>query len=303
MLKKLTLYISAVIIITYISLWIWAIYWIDKDKDISYFMVDNKNIRLEVAKFIWKITPAIDREKDAKRALIFSELSVNTEIPNFMKNIQKNYDFISLYYKNNEHRLSDSMKNKFLLRKLVFINRSNILKNKIKDVEFENLLEKIAQTIPQMNLEEQIEWNAEFAEFNLWKTMYADDNIKYKNKVTQYFMYLNDNIQEMNKKNNTTAYNIIASYHYAVLSCNTLRKIKEMSEKEKYINKLSTEILKNIKENITYKVSEYKILNDFIDKNLHYISLVFIITGKDLECSKAGENLLFKMAKIEKAMN
>ena len=137
MLKKIFLSICLIAIIAYLSLWAWAVHWIDEDKHIADFMGDNKNITLETAKFIWKMTPAIDREKDAQRALTFSVLSVNTEIPNLSNNLKMNYDFISSYYQKNEQKLSDDMKNRFLLRKFVFINRSLLSSNRIKDIEFE----------------------------------------------------------------------------------------------------------------------------------------------------------------------
>ena len=302
MLKKIFLSICLIAIIAYLSLWAWAVHWIDEDKHIADFMGDNKNITLETAKFIWKMTPDIDREKEAQRALTFSELSVNTEIPNLSNNLKMNYDFISSYYQKNEQKLSDDMKNRFLLRKFVFIIRSLLSSNRIKDIEFEKSLEQIAQTIPKMNLQQQIEWNAEFAEFYLWHTMYDNKNVENENirqKTTQYFSYLNDNLQEMNKRNNTTEFDIIIKYHYATLSCNTLRKVKNYREKDNNLNKFSADIFEDIQKNINEITLKYKILNDFMDSNLNYISFFMIAFEGNLECSKAANNLLLKMAEIE----
>ena len=169
MLKKIIFSFLAIVVIAYLSLWAWAVHWIDEDKNIVDFVSEDKNMTLETAKFIWQITPAINREKDAQRLLKMAEWSAYTDLTHNITMLKNNYNIISQYHKKHENKLNEQLKSKFILQQLIFMNRSL---NEIEDKEFEK---EIANMIANYsfygkdNLETRFEWLPEF----LWFIFYG----------------------------------------------------------------------------------------------------------------------------------
>ncbi|MBR6026510.1 MAG: hypothetical protein IK065_02800 [Neisseriaceae bacterium] len=201
MLKKVSLYIFAVVIVTYLSLWVWSIYWIDKEHNIIDFVSDKKNLTLETAKIVWKITPAINRKKDAERLLKISELSIYTDLHNLISNLKINYNLVSSYYQKHEEKLQE-LEMFFILHKLILINRSY---GEIKDSDFNMILKNFIDNIVFENLHEQMKWYPEI----IWFSFLNKDMDTYKKEWESF----ENVIKEMNKKNNTIAFNIIGQYH------------------------------------------------------------------------------------------
>ena len=167
MLKKIFLSICAIAVIVYLSLWAWAVHWIDEEKNIVDFVSEDKNRTLETAKLIWQITPAIDRNKDAERLLKMAEWSVYTYLTHNIAMLKNNYNTIAQYHKKHENKLNEPLKSRFILQKLIFMNRSF---QEIKDKEFEQEIYNMIVNqsfYGKDNLETRIEWLPEFMWFIL----------------------------------------------------------------------------------------------------------------------------------------
>lgn len=167
MLKKYLLLISTLFVVVYLSLWYFTNHWIDNADELQFLSVNQKNSDgnknlLNFAKNIYKITPAVNIDKDAERFLklvSFSVLAdVNGEFNESLSVLHANYKNISDYYEKNKEKLSPEMKNKFALKKLIFINRS--IKT-IKDNQFETSLINMYHEISQTKAEEQMSWYGE----------------------------------------------------------------------------------------------------------------------------------------------
>ena len=71
MFKKIVLSVCAVALTAYLSLWGWAIHWIDSNNELNF-----KKSLLPMAKSVWKITPSLNADKDADRFLKIASFSV-----------------------------------------------------------------------------------------------------------------------------------------------------------------------------------------------------------------------------------
>ncbi|MBR2252513.1 MAG: hypothetical protein IJ881_09020, partial [Neisseriaceae bacterium] len=118
MFKKIILSFIFVIFV-YILSCAWAMDWIDNQKiENQFFSKKQKSIiTLNIAKTIWQITPAFNREKDAERALKISQLyldsfSVYSNKDNMINILKKNYYFLFNYYDKHEYKISDKLNGK-----------------------------------------------------------------------------------------------------------------------------------------------------------------------------------------------
>ena len=126
-------YFIAIILIIWLAGCYWAINWIDK-KTFSSFPGRHE---LALTRFFWEISPAINHEKDADRALKFSWLHASTEIyQNENKEISKITDilekeslFVSRYIASNQGLISAKMKIISEIQLLTYLNRINLFIN------------------------------------------------------------------------------------------------------------------------------------------------------------------------------
>lgn len=305
MLKKIFLSICAIVVIAYLSLWAWAVHWIDEDKNIVDFVSEDKNTTLELAKTVWQITPAINREKDAQRLLKISELSICADLQHSISNLKKNYNIISKYHKKHENKLNEQLKSRFILQKLIFMNRALL---KIEDKEFEK---EIANMIANHsfygkdNLETRIEWLPEFIWFIFWHQNTIYDNT-YGDILEKYTNYFSDDLISMDKKYNyERAFLNIYSYNHGSLSCYqyymTQDNLLQNTEKQLQLLELDNfgkKIFKFLQQRITQNREDYEILNKWTEKNSNAL-FIFQIKHFDseFECKKEAMNFLSKMEK------
>ena len=303
MFKKIFLSICLIAIIAYLSLWAWAVHWIDSQENAGIFISDKKNMTLEIAKTIWQITPAIDRNKDAERALKISSFSVYTNLPtipkdkfNLIDNLQTNYDFISIYYRKHENKLNNKLKDKFLLQKLIFMNRS--LRNIKSDIELGKELSNIfrykAPTIDFNNAENRIDWFPEL----LWFIYF--DNAKDSYLYNKYIEYLKHDLKTMNEKHNTDAFYGVLLFHQASILCYAQYEEKDNPQKQKELNEESANIFRLIQKEITPKnQKEFEVMGETVFmKNSNYLIINPMILFYETECNKEARNFLSKMGEV-----
>lgn len=301
MLKKIFLSICAIVVIAYLSLWAWAVHWIERQENAGLFISDKKNMTLEIAKTIWQITPAIDRNKDAERALKISSFSVYTnlpllekDLPKLIENLKINHNFIYEYYKKHENKLDDRLKGKFLLQRLIFINRS--WKNIKGDTELFDEVFKIIQHIPTnvdldlVNVENRIDWFPEI----VWLLYF--ENGKDTNIYNKFLGYLKKDLKTMNEKNNTNAFYGILLFHHASILCYEQNKEKDL-QKKKELDEESGHIFKLIEKEITHTDKEkFKIfVESIIGNNSNYLIIPPMTLSPKTECTKEVRNLLSKI--------
>ncbi|MBQ1837815.1 MAG: hypothetical protein II131_04620, partial [Neisseriaceae bacterium] len=101
--KKIILSFTVFVVIIYLLLCYGINKWIDnQETGDDLFRVEQDTTNLDIAKLIWQITPAFDKEKDAERALKISQLyiaslSVYSYNEKMIKSLKNNYHFISTY--------------------------------------------------------------------------------------------------------------------------------------------------------------------------------------------------------------
>ena len=304
MLKKIFLSICLIAVIAYLSLWAWAVHWIDEDKNIVDFVSEDENIILLIAKTGWAFTPAIDREKDAQRLLKIIELSSYTGLKNNISNLKTNYNFISYYYEENKNALSDELKSKFILQKLILMNRSLM---QIKDEQFEKEIASMIENnsyYGKDNLETRIEWLPEFIWFIFWhqNTIYDEINL-YKNTLEKYNNYFLENLKYMEDKYNTDSFDVIYLYHNALsFGCYNRHLYQNKKSIEKTLlraDKFGKDTFEIIQQRITPRSKEYKVINELMMKNDNYLIIFPVIFfDSNSECRKEAMNFLSKMNEI-----
>ena len=310
--KKLVILISALSIIIYLSLWAWAVRWIDQDKDVADFMTEKKHLTLETAKFVWKITPALEREKDAERLLKISKWSLLTDIkPNWnynRTNIKKNYKLISEYQKkhNDELKLNDKLEQDFLFQKLILINRSL---GEIKDDDFNNSFKVFMNRylsfrhIPWIRERYKKKYGSLFVKYVgyelklypeiLWFAFLNED--VGKDFYVEYWRNFEETINDINNENNTKSYGLVAQYHWASMACYTGNPNHD---------KRSKEVFKIINNQLTENSEQYKILSKYFDEDPSVTLVVFpLIFSSKRECEKEAENFLSKMVEIAEILD
>lgn len=300
MFKKIFLSICLIAIIAYLSLWAWAVRWIDEEKNIVDFVSEDKNITLEIAKTVWKITPAINREKDAQRLLKISNLYLYTNLKN--NTTRLNYNFISKYYKQNEKKLNNQLKNKFILQKLIIMNRSF---KRIEDNEFEKEIHNIIiadEFYNSNDIETRLEWIPEILWFIFWHDdMYDLD--KFKNTFEKYNNYFISDLLHMKSKYNTNSFDNIVLYHTASYICyeSNFYKSKDKSLKA---DKISKDMFVLLQERITPNSQEYKIMNELMTENANFLIIYPIVFfDSEFECRREAMNFLSKMNEIAKVLD
>ena len=296
MLKKIIFSFLAIVVIGYLSLWAWAVHWIDRQNNPFDFMGDKKNTTLEIAKTVWQITPAIDRNKDAERALKVSSFSVYANMQDIQlikSNLKTNYDFISEYYKKYENKLNNQLKGKFLLQKLIFMNRS--LKEINRDIEVEKEIDGIFKrqhTINLSDIENRLDWFPEL----IWFLYFH--NAKDTSIYNDYLRYLTNDLKIMNEKNNTDAFYSILAFNEAALLCYAQNEEKNQQKKEE-LDKESKEVFELIQQHTTQTSKEFEILNNLMKKN-HNILFMYEIAffNSNSECRKEAQSFMYKMSEI-----
>ena len=302
MLKKIFLSICAIVVIAYLSLWAWAVHWIDEDKNIVDFVSEDKNTTLELAKTVWQITPAINREKDAQRLLKMAEWSAYTDLTHNITMLKNNYNIISQYHKKHGNKLNEQLKSKFILQKLIFMNRAL---DEIKDDEFENEITNIIENYSfygKDNLETRFEWLPEFLWFIFWhrNTIYDNEDV-YGNILKKYSNYFNDDIGTIMKKYNLNYFNYFAAYTYGSFQCYNYHAYSNYQYKKllSQADNVGKTIFQRLNKYITVDKKELDGLNELINKNSNYLTIFAIMFfDNQSECKKEAMNFLSKMNEV-----
>ena len=164
--KKLAMLISVLSITIYLSLWTWAVRWIDETDELKVLNLKNEQ-SLKLVRIVWKITPVLDVDKDAERLLKLVSFPViervNTYPENLLFSLQNGYSEMISYYDQYKDKMSDDMRNKFALKRLIFINRS--LMN-IRDAKFELSLNHLNDS--SMSKKDQVSLASELLAYRLF---------------------------------------------------------------------------------------------------------------------------------------
>lgn len=295
MLSKIIKVVFVVAIVAYLSLWAWSIRWIDNSDELDVF--NNNRSLFPIAKMAWKVTPALNTEKDAERLLKVASFSVlprnmeNIEYEKFESNLKNSYQLISSYYNKNKDKLSDEMKNKFALKKLIFINRSI---RRIKDDNFETSLVHIEPEITKLSIEKQAIWYSELALF------YVLDN--QKENMNNNLDNLLETVSILVKTNedysilimlNTGIVNCTQSYVYGdYLSSDELSKRMDIAET--YLQKLNTKL--------NSSATARKIFIQYLKNDLNAIAFSQLGGGGKI-CEKEVNNIIDTLLKYQNELN
>lgn len=281
MFKKIILSFIFVISV-YILSCAWAMDWIDNQKiESQFFSKKQKSMTtLNIAKAIWQITPAFNREKDAERALKISQLYLDSfsvySNKNDMTNIlKKNYDFLFNYYDKHEYKISNKLNGMSAYHRLILLNRSLV---DVKTID--RLTANIVLTFHTKNVE--IMWN--------W---YFIGSEKFFNESLEEIV---ENSQNLNKKYNTKIFDIIKEYHLATKLCFDKHLSRENADKH---NLESQKIFQQIQEKLTPKSDEFQLLNHYLNEE-HSIVLILahLISSNQTECEKEAKNFADKMVEL-----
>lgn len=295
MLSKIIKVVFVVAIVAYLSLWAWSIRWIDNSDELD---VINDNKSFSMAQMIWKLTPSLNTEKDAERFLKLISFSVlqrdNKDFDEFSIKLKNDYQLISSYYNKNNDKLSDEMKNKFALKKLIFINRSF---KTIEDGDFETSITQIESEITKFPLEEQAAWYNELAfYYGLFDISKYDDT--YSAQQIEHANIHNDNliktVGKLNKENKTKDFSVLFLLHTGIKGCvysymyqntfdnDTLSEM--MSISEDYMKKLNSKLGKSS--------LAREILNEHLSNNLNMLTIAQTIEGGEQVCKQELNNML-----------
>ena len=295
MLSKIIKVVFVVAIVAYLSLWAWSIRWIDNSDELD---VINDNKSFSMAQMIWKLTPSLNTEKDAERFLKLISFSVlqrdNKDFDEFSIKLKNYYQLISSYYNKNNDKLSDEMKNKFALKKLIFINRSF---KTIEDGDFETSITQIESEITKFPLEEQAAWYNELVfYYGLFDISKYDDT--YSTHRIEHANIHNDNliktVGKLNKENKTKDFSVLFLLHTGIKGCvysymyqntfdnDTLSEM--MSISEDYMKKLNSKLGKSS--------LAREILNEHLSNNLNMLTIAQTINGGDQVCKQELNKML-----------
>lgn len=308
MLSKIIKVVFVVAIVAYLSLWAWSIRWIDNSDELDVF--NNNRSLFPIAKMAWKVTPALNTEKDAERLLKVASFSVlprnmeNIEYEKFESNLKNSYQLISSYYNKNKDKLSDEMKNKFALKKLIFINRSF---KTIEDGDFETSITQIESEITKFPLEEQAAWYNELAfYYGLFDISKYDDT--YSAQQIEHANIHNDNliktVGKLNKENKTKDFSVLFLLHTGIKGClysymyqntfsnDTLSEM--MSISEDYMKKLNTKL--------NSSATARKIFIQYLKNDLNAIAFSQSGGGGKI-CEKEVNNIIDTLLKYQNELN
>jgi hypothetical protein len=145
-----------------------AIRWIDRQTMDDF----PDQTTLKVTRFFWGISPAINRNSDAFRAIKFSWLTLNRG--NKLVRIKKGESLYSLlgqeqrflqkYYLNNFNNLSLESKAKIMIQLLLYLNRFELFvvyEDKAAEKNLQVMLEQTAPLISTLSLNDQEGWHRE----------------------------------------------------------------------------------------------------------------------------------------------
>lgn len=282
MLKKIILSFIFVIFV-YILSCAWAMDWIDNQKiESQFFSKKQKSITtLNIAKAIWQITPAFNREKDAERALKISQLYLDSfsvySNKDDMKNIlKKNYDFLFNYYDKHEYKISNKLNGKSVYHRLILLNR---FLGEVKSID-----RRTANIVHNRSYMGDIEI--------MWLWYFIGSEEFFNERLEK----INENLQTVNKKYNTTLLDIIKEYHLATKLCFDKHLSRENADKR---NIESQKIFQQMQQKLTLKSGEFYILNNYLNEE-HSIVLILahLISSNQTECEKEAKNFADKMVEL-----
>ncbi|MBR3482481.1 MAG: hypothetical protein IKH45_06305 [Neisseriaceae bacterium] len=282
MFKKIILSFIFVIFV-YILSCAWAMDWIDNQKiENQFFSKKQKSIiTLNIAKTIWQITPAFNREKDAERALKISQLyldsfSVYSNKDNMINILKKNYYFLFNYYDKHEYKISDKLNGKSAYHRLILLNRSLV---NVKTID---------RLTANIFLNHLYKDNVEI----MWVWYFGG----YERGFNDGLEKINENLQNLNEKYNTKAFDIIKEYHLATKLCFDKHLSRENADKH---NIESQKIFQQIQQKLTLKSGEFQLLNNYLNEE-HSIVLILahLISSNQTECEKEAKNFADKMVEL-----
>ncbi|MEF9387618.1 hypothetical protein V4890_18605 [Ralstonia solanacearum species complex bacterium KE056] len=148
----------------YITCAIWSIFWIDSKSTSDL----PGRCSLAVARLFWSITPAIDQNKDADRALKLSWLSASTDInrkekktiSKIVETLSTEFSFVADYTKSNNQALSEEMRTRAATLLLTYLNRVELYQTHPNE-PLEKKLEEFASGIARTTPETQENWYRE----------------------------------------------------------------------------------------------------------------------------------------------
>ncbi|WP_265645536.1 hypothetical protein [Verminephrobacter aporrectodeae] len=142
----------------------WSILWIDG------LLVSDLPGRypLAAARLFWSMTPAIDRNADADRALKLSWLKASTDTnrkdgkqtSNIIDVLSSESLFIANYIKSNYLGMSDGMSTKAITQSLIYLNRIDLYQN-FQESGFEKRSKELASRILRTDPVTQENWHRE----------------------------------------------------------------------------------------------------------------------------------------------
>ena len=257
--------------------------WIDNQKiESQFFSKKQKSITtLNIAKAIWQITPAFNREKDAERALKISQLYLDSfsvySNKDDMKNIlKKNYDFLFNYYDKHEYKISNKLNGKSVYHRLILLNR---FLGEVKSID-----RRTANIFHNRSYMGDIEI--------MWQWYFIGSEEFFNERLEK----INENLQTVNKKYNTTLLDIIKEYHLATKLCFDKHLSRENADKR---NIESQKIFQQMQQKLTLKSGEFYILNNYLNKeNSIVLILAHLISSNQTECEKEAKNFADKMVEL-----
>ena len=232
------------------------------------------------------------------------EWSVYTDLIHNTTMLKKNYNTISQYHKKHENKLNKQLESRFILQKLIFMNRSL---NDIEDKEFEK---EIANMIENQsfygadNLETRFEWLPEIMWFIFWhqNTIYNDADL-HRKTLQQYDNYFRDNVKAMVKKYHSNYFDYFAAYSYGSIQCYLYSFYSNYQDKQ--LLSETDNVGKTIFQRILLpkitpqNAKELDGFNEWINKNSNYLTIFAIIFfDSSSECRKEAMNFLSKMNEV-----
>ena len=292
----------AITVVAYLSLWAWSIHWIDSHN--THFKVSDsssfeKNTLTIIAKTVWKITPAINREKDAKRALKVYELFVYQDMGHYITNSKLAYNDINLYYNKHKNKLNEYLQNQFILQKLIFMNRSW---HKIEDEPFKKEIRSMIFNEYKTNF--QMNWLSEIIWFITHDCGY-DNSYNYdicKESLHKYTSDFEKNVRLMNEQHHTSDFDHILMYLNGTIKCSAHIKGENVLPKELLIeaDKSASEYFKILQNRVNKE--NFEVISKFIVDHSNFLTLLPIILDEHetSECRKEVLNFSKKMDEMEK---
>ncbi|MDR2875245.1 MAG: hypothetical protein LBV44_04890 [Methylobacillus sp.] len=143
---------------------IWAIHWIDGKKRYE----NTGKYELAVTRFLWAWSPAIDREKDAERAMKFSWIRAANEVSRDDKKdiikilviLKEEALVISAYLAGHHKFLSQETRVKACIQALTYSNRIFLFQGDYEPT-FDPKLLKISEVISSLSPHTQEDWHRE----------------------------------------------------------------------------------------------------------------------------------------------